>query len=185
MPALLRLFPSLRRLSRAERARLLAFLNALLVREGRVSVYFYALRKLAQVQLRDEVERRSGLPGNRSLEASAGDLQVLFSVLAAHGHGDASAVRIAYDSGLQQLLPRQRPEFAPQTNWPAALDAALNRLDRLAPAGKQLLVEALTRTIAHDQRLTVPESELLRAVCATLHCPLPPLLGTAGPSAQG
>ena len=184
MPALLRLLPTLHRLGRGERARLLAFLNALLVREGPVSVYFYALRKLAQVQLRDELERRGELAGNRSLEASAGDLQVLFSVLAAHGHADTVAARVAYDSGLQQLLPRQRPEFAPPTNWPAALDAALNRLDRLAPAGKQLLVEALTRTIAHDQKLSVPESELLRAICATLHCPLPPLLGAGSAVTQ-
>ena len=30
-------------------------------------------------------------------------------------------------------------------------------------------------TIAHDGRMTVSESELLRAICAVLHCPLPPL----------
>lgn len=184
MPALLRLFPALHRLTREERTRLLSCLNALLVREGRVSIHGYALRKLAQVQLRDEMER-SGLPGNRSLEASAGDLQVLFSVLAAHGHADAAEARRAYDAGLQRLLPRQQPGFALPASWPAALDAALNRLDRLAPAGKQLLVEALTLTIAHDQRLSVPEAELLRAICASLHCPLPPLLGdAAGPTSS-
>jgi hypothetical protein len=29
--------------------------------------------------------------------------------------------------------------------------------------------------------MTVPESELLRAICAVLHCPLPPLYGGVRP----
>ena len=58
-----------------------------------------------------------------------------------------------------------------------ALDRALKRLDLLVPAAKEQLVEALVKTIAHDQRLTVEEAELLRAICAALHCPLPPLVG--------
>lgn len=175
MPALLGVFPTLHQLSREERERLLGTVGAMLAREARVSIHAYALRKLAQVQLRDEMARGS-VGGNRSLAAAAGDLQVLFSVIASSGHRDPAEARRAYEAGIQGLLPRQRPDFAVPTHWPPALDAALNRLDRLAPAGKQLLVEALTRTIAHDRRLTVAESELLRAICATLHCPLPPLL---------
>jgi len=52
-------------------------------------------------------------------------------------------------------------------------------LDRLAPAGKETLVEALVRTISYDHRMTVEESELLRAVCASVHCPLPPLIAAS------
>jgi hypothetical protein len=46
---------------------------------------------------------------------------------------------------------------------------------------KEQLVEALVKTVTHDQQLTLGESELLRAVCATLHCPLPPLVSAATP----
>ena len=38
------------------------------------------------------------------------------------------------------------------------------------------LVKALTATISHDAKVTVSEAELLRAVCAILHCPLPPFV---------
>ena len=58
--------------------------------------------------------------------------------------------------------------------------SALTRIDRLQPAAKSLLVKALVLTIAHDGRMTVSESELLRAICAVLHCPLPPLYVAAG-----
>lgn len=174
MPALLTVFPALQRLSRAEREELLRCLNALLVREGRVSVYAYALRKLAQVQLRDEL-----LPRARSFQlsvaAAAPDLQVLFSVLALAGSEDETEARRACEIGMAHLLPRRRPDFQRMPDWPQRLDRALNRLDRLAPAAKEMLVQALVRTISHDLRMTVAESELLRAVCATVHCPLPPL----------
>ncbi|HVF15768.1 MAG TPA: hypothetical protein VNA21_02625, partial [Steroidobacteraceae bacterium] len=68
--------------------------------------------------------------------------------------------------------------FAAVANWQAPLDIALSRLDQLAPVAKEQLVEALAKTVTHDQQMTVGESELLRVVCATLHCPLPPLFAT-------
>jgi len=37
------------------------------------------------------------------------------------------------------------------------------------------------RCIAHDQKLSVEEGELLRTVCSVLHCPLPPILSTPAP----
>ena len=174
MPALLQAFPALHQLGRKERQDLLKCLNELLIREGRVSIYAYALRKLAQVQLRDELQ-----PGARtfdlSIESVEDDLQTLFSVLALSGSEDETEARRAYEIGMSQLLPVRRPPFQRLSNWPRRLDMALNRIDRLAPAGKELLVQALVRTISHDLRMTVAESELLRAVCAAVHCPLPPL----------
>jgi Zn-dependent protease with chaperone function len=174
MPALLQAFPALHQLGRKERQDLLKCLNGLLIREGRVSIYAYALRKLAQVQLRDELQ-----PGPRafdlSIAAVAEDLQTLFSVLAMSGSEDEAEARRAYEIGMAQLLPAHRPPFERVGNWPRKLDLALNRIDRLLPAGKELLVQALVRTISHDLRMTIAESELLRAVCAAVHCPLPPL----------
>jgi division protein CdvB (Snf7/Vps24/ESCRT-III family) len=64
-------------------------------------------------------------------------------------------------------------------HWPPKLDAALSRLDRLRPEAKEQLVAALVTAISHDGRMTVPESELLRVICAVLHCPLPPLYAAA------
>jgi Zn-dependent protease with chaperone function len=174
MPALLEAFPALNQLSREERLALQKCLNGLLIREGRVSIYAYAMRKLAQVQLRDELDPKARY-FDLSLAAVAEDLQALFSVLALAGSEDETEARRAYEIGMSQLLPARRPDFERIANWPRRLDHALNRLDRLVPAGKELLVQALVRTISHDLRMTVAESELLRAVCAVVHCPLPPL----------
>jgi hypothetical protein len=42
------------------------------------------------------------------------------------------------------------------------------------------LVAATVDVISHDGQMTVAETELLRTVCALLHCPLPPLAATIG-----
>ena len=175
LPAFLGSFPALRQLSRDDRLRLMACLNGMLQREGQLSLHRYVLRKLAQVHLRDSVDpvaRTRSL----SLEAVREDAQVLFAVLAQHGHHSDAESRRAYEAGMHLLYPRVRPAFSLPAQWVAALDLALSRLDQLAPAGKEQLVEAMLKTVTHDEQLTLGESELFRAVCAALHCPLPPLV---------
>jgi hypothetical protein len=77
---------------------------------------------------------------------------------------------------MRRLLPMATPVFASPSDWIATLDQALTRLDFLPPAIKQAFIEALVVTVAHDRQVTLGEAELLRVVCASLHCPLPPLL---------
>ena len=181
LPALLRTLPTLRQMAREERQRLLAALNAMLQREGGASVWRYALRKLVQVNLRDELDPAARLRA-LTLDAVMRDVQVVLSVLAHHGCTDAAAARRAYEIGAHHLYPRERPAYDAPASWQAPLDAALSRLDRLTPLAKEQLVEALVKTVLHDERTTIGEVELLRTVCATLHCPLPPLLLDPPPS---
>jgi hypothetical protein len=175
LPVLMQTFPALRQLTREERLQLMSCLNGMLQREGHMSLQSYVLRKLAQVHLRDDLDPRARV-GALSISAASTDLQTLFSVLARHGHQSEEEARRAYEAGMYLLLPRERPAYAVPANWPQQLDVALSHLDRLAPVGKEQLVEALVRTVAHDQQLTIGEAELLRAVCAAVHCPLPPLV---------
>ena len=41
---------------------------------------------------------------------------------------------------------------------------------QVEPRGKSLLVEGLVATIGHDGEVSVAEAELLRTICAVLHC---------------
>jgi hypothetical protein len=70
----------------------------------------------------------------------------------------------------------RRPPYAPVADWARQLSAALPRLEQLHPFAKKALIEGLVRTVANDEVLMEEEAELLRTVCALLHCPLPPLL---------
>jgi len=81
------------------------------------------------------------------------------------------------------VLPEHHPAYERIAEWPNALAEALGRLSDLRPIAKKVLIEGLVRCIAHDQKLSLEEGELLRTVCSVLHCPLPPILST--PPAAG
>ena len=114
--------------------------------------------------------------GKLSLEDTAASLGVVFSVLARLGAPNDEAARQAYEAGLAPLLPKIRPAYSVIADWAPLFDQALDQLCQLRIAAKQLLIEGLVRGIAHDELLATPEAELLRAICAVLECPLPPLL---------
>jgi hypothetical protein len=53
---------------------------------------------------------------------------------------------------------------------------ALQTLRQSVPTIKRRIVVACTACILTNQRVTVREAELLRAICDTLDSPLPPLV---------
>jgi Zn-dependent protease with chaperone function len=175
LPALLQVFPALRRLPLIDRQSLSRLADELIRADARIDVFEFCLARLLGTLLRDEMEARAP-HGNVSLADAAGDIQVLFSVLASFGASDERQARMAYEAGMQSVLPMNRPAYGTIEDWPRRLSESLQRLEKLHPYAKKALIEGLVKTIAHDECLNVHEAELLRTVCATLHCPLPPLL---------
>ena len=111
-PALLRAFPALRQLTREERMQLMACLNGMLQREGnvvaRTATSCASWRKCICVTISNPGGRTQRL----TLQAVQQDAQVLFSVLARHGHEDDTGARRAYEAGMHHLFPRERPAYA-------------------------------------------------------------------------
>jgi Zn-dependent protease with chaperone function len=178
LPALLQLFPALRRLPRKTRESLAKLSDDLIRADARIDVFEFCLAQLLATLLRDEIEARAP-HGNLTLSDAEQDLHVLFAVLARFGTASEIDARKAYEAGLHRVLPRQRPDFTLIEDWPERLAAALGRLEKLHPFAKKDVIEGLVCTVAHDSTLNVAEAELLRTVCAILHCPLPPLLPQA------
>ncbi len=56
------------------------------------------------------------------------------------------------------------------------LDISLKKLSQLSPLLKQPIVDACIDCILHDDHVSIREIELLRAICETLDCPMPPLI---------
>lgn len=164
-------WPRVRRLPPEELADMQRAVQALVRADGRIRPFEYALARRLRVLIRDLVDDRDR-PALK-LDRCRTELADLFAVLASEGHGNETAARRAYEAGLSKLLGRDRPDFRVPPDWPAALDRALDRLDALPAVIKRELIEALGATVAHDGRLDVAEAALLRAVAASLHCPLP------------
>jgi Zn-dependent protease with chaperone function len=176
LPAVQQLFPALRRLSLAERRKLRDVVDRLALADKRIDVFEYCLALLLASSLYDEIEAGS-LHGNASLMQEVESIHVLFCVLACHGASHRPLALPSYEAGISTVLPKNRPEYREVHEWPTAVRDALARLVHLKPVAKKILIEGMVRCIGHDGRMTVEEGELLRTVCATLHCPLPPILG--------
>lgn len=169
-----RIIPILQQQPETLRLQILDTLAMLARADGIISVFEYALGTLARTYLGETLDHRR--QGRRLRLASASvELQILFATLARHGHASEEQAREAYARGMAHLGLPKPPPWRVQAGWAAGLDRALRCLDRLDETDKERVVEALAATIVHDGRITVAEGELLRAICAALHCPLPPL----------
>lgn len=103
---------------------------------------------------------------------------MVLSMLAWVGHPGEAAAGQAFGLGWQtlglpstHLLPLEECDFE-------RLDVALTVLDGTAPTVKRTLLHSAAVCIESDRSVTVNEVELLRAVSASLGCPMPPLVQT-------
>ncbi|MFN9737085.1 MAG: M48 family metalloprotease [Pseudomonadota bacterium] len=170
-------FPLLRRRPRPWLLRFAVLLEELARLDGVVQLPEYCLLRMVRTQVEDAMDPpQGGRVGRRRAAEVKAEVGTLLAVLARSGNPDGEAARRAYLAGILQVFPTGAPGYAPPAAWAEALDRVWPALDRLNPASKALLVEGLARTVTHDGRCALSEAELLRTVCAALHCPLPPQL---------
>jgi Zn-dependent protease with chaperone function len=169
--------PALRRRPRADLQRLMRTLLQLIQADGRIEPFEYCLGRMLRDQVTEALAPAARNPaGTRKLDDCREAIVILYSALAQQGSSDEAAARKAFQQGVAQVLPRVALNARLPNNWMQALDEALDQLDQLMPAGKQLLIEGMVAVLSADGRVTIEEAELLRVVCGALHCPLPPLL---------
>ncbi len=170
-------FPVLRRRPRPELARFLQCCEKLIACDGRVSLFEYCLGRLLRRQTVEALDPSRFAPsGRRKLVSLREQAATVLAVLAQQGHADAEVARRAFNAGFTHLFPGEVTRYQPPADFVRALEQALPLLDELEPMGKAMLVEALVTAIEADGRISVAEAELLRTLCAVLHCPLPPML---------
>lgn len=180
LPLLQLALPQLRRLPPTQAQALLQTLDALVRIDGGVDLYEHCLVRLVHLYL-DEAARPAGAntAGQARLFDQRADFATLCAILAGRGSDDGLAARRAWQQAMDQALPNHGLTYAVPPAWQTSLDALLQRLDALRPIDKELAVEGLATVVLADGQVTVEEAELLRLVCACLHCPLPPFLTTA------
>ncbi len=174
-------FPALRSLPRPQLQQFHDCIEALTHADGRVSLFEYCLSQLLQVQVQAALDPSRHLHfGRRKTAGVRQEFATLLAVVAQAGNPHSpTQARQAYLAGLQRILPQDILPYAPPPNGVLALDAVWAPLDALDPLAKQIVVEAVTATISHNQQVNLAEAELLRMICGVLHCPLPPMLQSA------
>jgi Zn-dependent protease with chaperone function len=177
LPLLQLALPRLRRMPRAQGQALLQALEALIHADGRVDLYEFCLVRLVRLYLTEAAQpARARTAGPARLFDRRADFATLCAILAGRGGVDSDSARRIWQQAMDRTLPSHGLAYAVPPAWQTSLDALLQRLDALRPIDKELAIEGLATVVLADQRVTVEEAELLRLICACLHCPLPPFL---------
>ena len=179
LPLLEIAFPALKRRPTQELSYLISLATRMIEVDGEVDLYEYCFYRILMSSLGEAVDPSGG---RRAIRARRSDLRSstvgLLGVLADYGHDDEAQKRAAYDAGISVLGEWAKQfEYSSDRNYTVAtLNHGLDVLLGLNSKGKESLLRAISTTAAYDGRLSVTEAELIRAVCATLDCPLPPIL---------
>ena len=180
LPLLELAFPALKRRPATELVDLVKFADRLVKSDGEVDLFefcFYRILRLNLLQALDPAG--SGAQRGASGGAVGRAAVNMITIVAQNGHKDPVEAQAALDIGKALL-----GEWAASADIDAqqeisvdTLDESLELLLRLNYKSRRKLLLAVCETAGHDGRLDVAEGELIRVVCATLDCPLPPILG--------
>ncbi len=174
--------PALLALTREQYRAFADVVQALMAADQRLDLFEWTLQRVLLTHLAPNFEpqaRRSRVRFN-GLHRLGPQLSTTLSTLAQVNAHDPERVQRAFDAGVRglegagrvgplSLLPREQCGLG-------VLDEALNDVADVAPGLKRTIVTACAETVCSDDRLTVDEAELLRAIADALGCPMPPVL---------
>jgi Zn-dependent protease with chaperone function len=179
MPLVALSFPALKQLPEGRQQTLLDTLDELVGMDSKVDLDEYCLARLLRVQLLEAMRpRRAPVDGQKKLPACRDSVMLVCAVVAAYGSADDAAARRAWLLAMDQAFPGVAPIWqTPALDWQQSFERALDDLDGLMPAAKEIVILSLLSAIRADGVINAAEIELLRVICASLHCPLPPQSG--------
>jgi Zn-dependent protease with chaperone function len=176
LPLLEIALPALRALTPTQYRTFRENVAALVEADQRIELFEWAMYRILLRDLDAHYGRpRTPRVRHHSIDAVRPAAELLLSVLAYVGHRDADGAAAAFEQARGTLDASGLRLLRPEDCGLAALDAALVRLDEAAPKVKRRVLEAAVASIAADDRVTATEAELLRAVSASMSCPMPPI----------
>ena len=179
LPLLEIAFPALKMRPAPQLEFLLELVQRVIELDGEVDLYEYCFYRVLTSSLQKASKPAAGRKGNRASKKAIRLAAIdLVSAVAQHGHASADEASSAYRAGIDKFGAwAASTEYEAQSLRTAKLDRSLDVLGRMNSAGRKSLLQALATTVSHDGKLTATEANLLRAVCASLDCPLPPIIG--------
>jgi Zn-dependent protease with chaperone function len=172
-------FPALKQRPIQELSYLVSLTTRIIEVDGHIDLYEYCFYRILASNLGQAVAPSRRQRGKHTRRAELRSAVIgLLRVLADYGHDDEAKQRAAFKAGVGSLGDWAKEfEFASdRMRTVPVLDRGLDVLLGLNSRGKESLLRAISATASHDGKLTIAEAELIRAVCATLDCPLPPIL---------
>jgi Zn-dependent protease with chaperone function len=169
--------PALDHLSPGQAGELLRDLEAVASLQVHPELFRWALRRVIERRLAPLVGGRRSAPVRIwTLEEVQVECLELLSALAWTGAADPAGAQRALEAGLVALGVPASWRLLPRGKVDAArLDRVLVRLDETAPQLKERILTACAACALADRQVIPGEGGIVRAVAASLGCPVPPL----------
>ncbi|MBT5903252.1 MAG: M48 family metallopeptidase [Opitutaceae bacterium] len=169
----------LRELDTAGQAHLKLRMKQLAESDGEINSFEYALQRVISHGLEVANSPSKNL-GSKiySFGAVGHSTSILLSALAHAGTTNSENAAAAFESSRAQipLMKSVVLKFVKTEDIDLEkLDGALNQLATAAPPIKERIIAAACAVIVHDGSALISELELLRATCAALDVPMPPI----------
>lgn len=179
LPLLEIAFPALKLRPAPELSYLVSLTTRLIEVDGEVDLFEFCFYRIMMSNLGRAINpggrHSSRRPKRHDLRSAASDL---LRVLADYGHSTDADRLAAFQAGQAALGSWALDEEfrSDRENMAAILNHSFDVLTRLNSKGQASLLHAISATARHDGKLSIPEAELIRAVCSTLDYPLPPII---------
>ena len=156
-------------------------LDDLVQADGRVTTFEFALQRIVLRTLAISKAPGAAMTQIFSFQAVAAEISVVLSALAHASSGDEGEARKAFAEGRAQLkLVEDKLSFLSGAECGLVqLDSALDKLAIASGPIKQRLLVAAAHVVGADGVILQAESELIRAIAASLDVPVPPLAAPA------
>ena len=172
-------FPMLKQRPKSELQYLLELVGRLIEIDGQVDLGEFCFYRVLASHLSQAADPVADKSGNRVPRKKARNAAIdVIRIVADQGNEGAEAREHAYQAGISPFgkWASERNGRFDDEQTAAVLGRRLDILRQMNSAGRKSLLQAVSNTITHDGKLTLTEAELLRAICASLDCPLPPIL---------
>lgn len=176
LPLLSIALSSLRQLSKRQYLLFKANFDAVIAMDNKINLFEWSLQKILFHHLAQVFESR-GAPrsGHKDLHQLSDASTLLLSLIAHSSTQQDIGVEEAFDQAATLLKLDTKLVPLASINM-EKLDMAVDALRAVKPLQKPALLKACAACIMADRKIMPIEAELLRAIAATIDCPMPPLV---------
>lgn len=177
LPLLDAALPGLKRRSAKQLQAFDELVHELSEADHRISTFEFLLAQILRGYLQDvQQPARAGSAGRSTLQQIQTDAAITLAALAHFGNPEnRTGAEAAFQAGAAYLQWSLEAGWSDGPGWTKKLREALDRLDGLAGEHKRALIQAWSATVMSDNKAVTAELELLRALCLSIHVPMPPL----------
>lgn len=168
--------PALKSLSPPQYEVFKGIVDQLMQADGRIDLFEYALRHVLFHHLEPRFHPQPpSLAPARSLGQMSDEISCVLSLLSRLGHGDEDVARKSLMQAVR-IFGKEMKLFSyrPEQECPLkGFDGALKTIGQSAIETRRQVLAAALDCITYDEKITIREAELFRAMAEALSCPVP------------